>query len=124
MPLLDSTKDKGLLSNLWRRKGTGRISERDVGLQINEYISIQCPQLITTAHKYDDSIQRKHQRVSKNNKHDIMLLFVRLLASRLSAEIHSIRVGLHRTRADQREGTVGTRDCLSSGSMDAGFHGG
>ena len=61
--LSDTAKERGLLSTLLRKRTSGRISERDIGLLVSEYIGIHGPQLITTAHKFEDSILKKHQRV-------------------------------------------------------------
>ena len=99
--LSDTAKERGLLSTLLRKRTSGRISERDIGLLVSEYIGIHGPQLITTAHKFEDSILKKHQRVCLSvclsvHQYSFSTCFLMLLASRLPAAIHCIRMGLYR----------------------------
>ena len=67
LPLItDTAKERGLIRTLLKRK-TARISGRDPSLVVEEYVAWQCPQLITCAHKFEDAMQRKYQRVSNTH---------------------------------------------------------
>lgn len=61
---VDPVKERGLIRTLLRRKHNQRISGRDPVMLVEEYISWHYPQLIVTAHKFEDAAQRNHQRVS------------------------------------------------------------
>ncbi|XP_019848853.1 PREDICTED: WD repeat and FYVE domain-containing protein 3-like isoform X2 [Amphimedon queenslandica] len=56
-----STKERGLLKTLLKRKTT-RISGRDPRLVAEEYVCWQEPQLTVASHKFEDAMQRKYQR--------------------------------------------------------------
>lgn len=63
IPEVLKTPEKGLIRTLLRRK-VSKISGRDPNLVAEEYVSWQQPQLIVAAHKFEDALQRKYQRVN------------------------------------------------------------
>lgn len=47
-----------------RKKVQPRISGRDPVMMVEEYVNWQRPQLVITAHKLEDAMERKYRRVS------------------------------------------------------------